>query len=150
MIEIESSNKIWLGIMVVMVDKDAHVLMGKRKNAFAAGEYSLPGGHVEAGEQFQKAAVREIEEETTVIVKTKNLHLIAITNYIEPTWDRQYITFEFYVDQWKGKIQTGEPNKCEGWEWYDLDNLPSPRHYPANRVIEHYKQWSQDHNVVLD
>lgn len=150
MIEIESTNKIWLGIMVVMVDEENHILMGKRKNAFAAGEFGIPGGHVEIGELFQKAAMREIKEETTVCVKKNELQLIAMSNYIEPDWKRQYITFEFKVDKWNGQIQTGEPNKCEGWEWYDLDNLPSPLHYPARRTIEHYRQWSHDHHVILD
>ena len=32
-----------------------------------------------------------------------------------------------------------EPEKCEGWDWYDLEDLPSPLFYPTEIVINSYK-----------
>jgi 8-oxo-dGTP diphosphatase len=30
------------------------------------------------------------------------------------------------VDKFEGEPELTEPDKCEGWEWFDWDNLPSP------------------------
>lgn len=147
--EIEADNKIWLGIMVVMVNAEGQILMGRRKNAFAEGQYGIPSGHIEVGEMFQQGAIREIAEETGVRVNTCDLNLLAITNYIVPEWDRQYITFDFMVDKWTGDIGNTEPNKCAGWEWFDAGKLPQNLHYPASRTIAHYLKWKETGKIVL-
>lgn len=47
----------------VVVD-DERLLMVRRGRGPAAGEWSLPGGRVEAGETLAEAVVREVAEET--------------------------------------------------------------------------------------
>ncbi|HEV2308981.1 MAG TPA: NUDIX domain-containing protein [Acidimicrobiia bacterium] len=43
---------------------DDRVLMVRRGHGPAAGEWSVPGGRVEAGEMLETAVVREVAEET--------------------------------------------------------------------------------------
>jgi ADP-ribose pyrophosphatase YjhB (NUDIX family) len=50
------------------VVKDNEILLIK----LDSGKYALPKGHVEPGETFEQAAVREVEEETGVISKIKS------------------------------------------------------------------------------
>ena len=45
---------------------DEHLLMVRRGRGPAAGEWSVPGGRVEAGETLAEAVVRELTEETGV------------------------------------------------------------------------------------
>jgi 8-oxo-dGTP diphosphatase len=49
----------------VAVD-DEHLLLVRRGHGPAAGEWSVPGGRVEAGETLAEAVVRELAEETGV------------------------------------------------------------------------------------
>jgi ADP-ribose pyrophosphatase YjhB (NUDIX family) len=49
----------------VAVDSD-RLLMVRRANDPGAGEWSIPGGHVEPGELLAEAVVRELLEETAV------------------------------------------------------------------------------------
>ena len=49
----------------VAVDDD-HLLLVRRGHGPAAGEWSVPGGRVEAGETLAEAVVRELAEETGV------------------------------------------------------------------------------------
>jgi hypothetical protein len=38
---------------------------------------------------------------------------------------------------WKsGELQNLEPDKCEGWDWYDLNNLPSPLYGTMPQYLE--------------
>lgn len=30
-----------------------------------------------------------------------------------------------------------EPEKCDGWDWYDWDNLPKPLFAPLETVVLH-------------
>ncbi len=103
----------------VIVKRDGKILMGKRLNAVGAGTYGVPGGHLELGEQIVPAAKRELEEETGL--KANDLELISVVNTPGPD---HYIHFLFQCVEFEGEPQNTEPDKCEGWEWFEVDRLP--------------------------
>jgi 8-oxo-dGTP diphosphatase len=138
-----------VGIMTVVLNEKGQVLLGKRKNAFAAGEYGIPSGHMEKGETFLAAASREIEEEIGIGVSQEDLILFAISNYIIEEWTDQYITFDFLLKISSDATLVCEQEKCEGWDWYDLDKLPAPLHYPAQRAIEQYLQYVVAQSLII-
>ncbi len=146
----EHEAKILLGVNALMLNEKDQVLMGVRKNAFSAGELSIPSGHIEVGETIQQAVVREIAEETGVTVEEQALILMAITNYIIPEWEHQYISFDFLVKKWEGNVQAMEPDKCEAWQWMNLEDIPAKIHYPAEKTITHYKQWKMTGQTIVD
>ena len=37
---------------------------------------------------------------------------------------RHYIRFVFVIDKFDGVVENREPEKCESWEWFDINNLP--------------------------
>ncbi len=135
--------------MILVLNEQDKVLLGKRKNAFFAGEYGIPSGHMEPGETFGQSAIREIAEETGVEAKERDLTLFAISNYVVQSWDYQYITFDFVLHTPSNSVTTKEPDKCEGWKWYDMDNLPAPLHYPAQRTIRQYQQYLIQKQIVV-
>ena len=50
----------------IVRDADGRVLLIRRANPPAQGQWSLPGGRVEPGEDWEAACVRELVEETGV------------------------------------------------------------------------------------
>lgn len=52
-----------------VVFKDDSVLLVKRKNPPAKNMWAIPGGKIKLGEGLQKAAEREIFEETGLVIK---------------------------------------------------------------------------------
>jgi 8-oxo-dGTP diphosphatase len=52
----------------IMTDPDGRLLLIKRGHAPGAGLWSVPGGRVEDGESDAEAVVREVREETGLIV----------------------------------------------------------------------------------
>lgn len=61
-----------LGALAVVLRGD-HALLVQRKNPPDAGTWGYAGGHVEFGETFAEAAVRELHEETGVIARPVQL-----------------------------------------------------------------------------
>jgi 8-oxo-dGTP diphosphatase len=52
----------------VIKDDDGRLLLIKRKHEPGMGQWSVPGGRIEPGETDQEAVIREIREETGLIV----------------------------------------------------------------------------------
>ena len=59
----------FVGVGAVIVDRDARVLLVKRRFEPLAGEWSLPGGAVDVGETLEGCVVREMREETGLEVE---------------------------------------------------------------------------------
>ena len=71
-----------VGVGVILVNHQGQVLLGKRKGSHAP-YWSIAGGHLELGESFESAAIREVAEETGFLIT--NPSVIAVTNNLE-TW----------------------------------------------------------------
>lgn len=52
---------------------------------------------------------------------------------------KHYVDIGLMADWQSGEPEVLEPEKCEGWGWYDMDNLPSPRFSTVDTYIEAYK-----------
>jgi 8-oxo-dGTP diphosphatase len=61
-----------VGVGAVIV-RDSRVLLIRRGQAPLLGEWSLPGGVLECGETLREATIREVREETGLIVETGEL-----------------------------------------------------------------------------
>lgn len=132
----ESNNqhpKVGIGVMIF---KERKVLLGKRKGSHGEGSYAFPGGHLEYMESFADCAKRETAEETGMeITNVKFLRLMNLKNYAP----KHYVDIGLIADWKKGEPQIMEPEKCEGWDWYDIDNLPQPLFSTIPSYIEAYK-----------
>lgn len=117
----------------VLILKDGKVLLGKRKNSHGDGEYAAPGGHLEYREGFEECARREIAEECGVEVD--NIQFQILTNI--DTWKpKHYVHIGLTADWVSGEPQVLEPDKCESWDWYTLDNLPGPIFFAAQQQLD--------------
>ncbi|MCX6753452.1 MAG: NUDIX domain-containing protein [Candidatus Nomurabacteria bacterium] len=112
-------EKFFVGVHA-MVIKEGKILLGKRKNCFGEGNYGLPGGHLERNENLEEAMKRELLEETGLICRSALFS--NIVNY--PGRDKHYLIIGFVIENFEGEPILTEPDKCEGWEWFDLKDLP--------------------------
>lgn len=102
-------------------DGKKEVLLLLRKNTgYRDGEYELPGGHVDKGEDLIHAMVREAKEELLIDIKEEDLKIVHILHHY--TGDR--INFILAANTYEGIPSIGEPEKCEKLEWFDINNLP--------------------------
>lgn len=126
--------KIGIGLFIM---KDGKVLLQKRKNAHGDGEYCGPGGHLEYMESIEECARRETREETGIEIK--NIRFLALSN-LKRYAPRHYVNIGLVADWKSGEPTIKEPEKTESWNWYELDQLPSPLFECIPYYLEAYKQ----------
>ncbi len=109
------------------------------------GEYFLfPGGGLEAGETMEEAAIREMFEETGLIVKSKKL--IYINDWIKDRkTNTRVLNVFFLVERIGGQIIQGEKDggKVKEIVWIslsDLNKIDFRPKYLAERLPEDYKR----------
>ena len=122
----------------MIIEKDNKILMGKRGNVFGKGTWALVGGHLEVNEKVEDCAVRELHEEVGII-PTK-MKLLGVVNDVPdfPGQDKHYVRFVYLISKFKGEVQNKEPEKCEGWEWFDKKKLPEPLCVAHVKVLDMY------------
>ena len=126
-----------VGIGVIIQNEQGQLLIGKRKGSHSP-YYSIPGGHLENGETFEEAAIKEIREETGLTIG--NLKLVAVTNNLRTYQEsgKHYVSITFLCTQFEGVPQVMEPDKCESWNWYNPNDLPKPHFDASEWGIDNY------------
>jgi len=100
--------------------KDGKMLFIKRKNEPFKGKWALPGGFVEYGEKVENAIVREINEETGL--KTKIRDIVGV--YSDPNRDPRghVITIVYLLEIQDGELKSGDD--AIDAKFFDLKDLP--------------------------
>lgn len=126
---IQAQVRVGVGVLVIQSGK---ILLGKRKGSHAAGTWCAPGGHLEHLETVKDCAARELLEETGLIAQD-----IEMGPWVENVMenDKHYITLYTFIRTFSGSLENREPHKCESWEWFPLDNLPTPLFSPLKHLL---------------
>jgi len=125
-----------LGTAVILFNKKAEVLIGKRLVKAGNGLYSFPGGKVENDESPEIGAARELFEETNIIIDYKDLKKVTFTTSLGDEYGDKYVTLYYIAELPENQqVINVEPNKCEGWEWHKVFNMP--------------KMWDDGEDIVI-
>lgn len=117
----EAITKVGIGVAVVkLTTSNTQILLGKRKGSHGKGEWAFPGGHLEHLESFEQTARRELTEEVGPNFKVSGLRVVSVINLIEYA-PKHYIDIGMVAKWESGDPVVMEPDKCEGWEWIDID-----------------------------
>ena len=113
------------GARVVVENIDGHILLQKRSDI---GVWGLPGGNAEEGENLEAVAIREVQEETGLVVTQLNPFGFSCDPKVEtitfPNGDRcQYFVLNFFTRHFEGNPQPADDESTE-CAWFSSDNLP--------------------------
>ena len=128
------------GVGIVLLNKENKIVVAKRIDN-PKNFWQMPQGGVDNGEDFYQAAIRELEEETSI----KSVSLIKevddFTTYLLPNrlvgiiWKGKYkgqkqkwFIVRFNGEEREININTKYPEFLD-WKWVDIDDL-------TNQVVE--------------
>ncbi len=100
---------------------DRVLLLRRFNTGWEDGNYSVPAGHVDAGETVTQAAVREAREEIGVRLE---LHDVEVVHVMNRKSEDERIDFFLLARRWTGEIANREPDKCDELAWYPVASLP--------------------------
>ena len=117
--------------------RDDRVLLLRRFNTgWGDGNYSVPAGHVDAGETVTQAAVREAYEEIGVSLEPRAVEVVHVMHRKS---DDERIDFFLLVRSWAGEIVNREPDKCDDLAWYPVTSLPGNMIPYVRQALRNYQ-----------
>ena len=108
------TEKVVFTNMCMVRDGNRVVVIDRKKKDWPG--ITFPGGHVELGESFTESVIREIKEETGLIINSPRI--CGIKNWYND--DQRYIVFLYKTDQFEGVLESSEEGNV--W-WEEIDNL---------------------------
>lgn len=123
-----------VGVGVMMV-REGRVLLGRRRGSHGDGTYSWAGGHLEFGETLEACAIREVREETGLVVR--RLSFLCLSNIL--AYGKHYVDIQLLAEEFDGEAEVREPHKIGEWAWYPLDALPRPLFRPVELALQSYR-----------
>lgn len=110
--------------VTVLIRDGKKILFVLRQNTgYADGMYAMPGGHVDADENFTDAGVREVLEEVGVTIDPADLKPLHTLHRVGKPGDVR-IGVLFEATKWTGEPKNMEPKLHAEIAWFDEDNLP--------------------------
>ncbi|MFZ2188375.1 MAG: NUDIX domain-containing protein [Candidatus Moraniibacteriota bacterium] len=139
-ISIEEGQGVMTGVDVAVFDNEERVLLGKRLSKVGYGQWGFPGGHLKKDEKLLEAAKRELIEELGDEIKINmSKDILGIRENRAEPYKLHHVVPMLKGEYVSGEAKVNEPSRCEKWEWFDLDNLPSPLFSGIKETLENYK-----------
>ena len=110
--EVELTN------MCMICDGKGNVLVQNKTNHPFWHGWNFPGGHVEKGEYVTPSVIREMKEETGLIIE--NPRLCGIKEFHKAKDGKRYIVFLYIADHFTGELKSSGEGEVF---WYPLSEL---------------------------
>lgn len=130
-------KKIGLSVFCIIFDKTHNKYLILKRNGVKQEKYGFtwgfPGGHIEDGETSTQALVREINEETEIVLKENKLRQIFVAETPHDYDDYHSIYFFYYtfMDKKKNVIINSESLE---FKWINIDE-DIEEMFPLNKKI---------------
>lgn len=118
-----------------------YVLLTRRALEPERGKWTVPGGHVDKGERFDEAAVREMEEETGI----SGVELHRLDVFDRPDRDPRYRTITVaYACVIDGKeFKLSATREATAFKWFPVERLPKLG-FDHDEILKKAVEWAQE------
>lgn len=112
-------EQVELTCMVLVMDEEEKKILLLNKTTGNWRGYQAPGGHLEVGESLEECAIREVKEETGLLVK--ELKYKGIAHWYNRKEQSRYMVFSYLTSEYEGTLL---PRTKEGSiAWIPIDQL---------------------------
>jgi len=128
----------------VMMIRNGKVVLGERGEEVetAKNVFAFPGGRMDYGEKTpEDALVREIKEETGLVINKERLKFFRPVSEFFPDENKHYVSLVYVLELTE---EDGEPEaiegkeKCKGWKLFFPDEIPKNTYIHTKKTIKLY------------
>ena len=119
---IKQNIKLTVDALIFSASADGkYVLLVKRKNEPFKGQWVLPGGFVDDGEGLETAAIRELQEETSLKMRS----LKQLKAYGAPGRDPRghTVSVAFWGRTNKDKVKIEAASDADDVKWFNINDF---------------------------
>ncbi len=127
-----------VGCGAAIFNEEGSLLLIRRLTEPESKAWGLPGGKVDFKEPARIAVIREIQEELGIVIELTEL--ACISEIIDKGDGRHWVSPVYYGQIISGDPDLKEPDKHGGWNWFALDDLPSPLTTPTLDLLQAYNR----------
>lgn len=138
--------------------RDQEICLGMKTSGFGTGRWNGFGGKIEEGETKEEAAVREMQEESGVVLSLNDVEYVAdLTLYNSAGAEPPFQVHVFFARVWQGDPQEIEKMRPK---WFPLEQIPYEEMWPDDpywlpRVLQGEKLkatfWlNEDNTKIVD
>jgi len=128
----------------VMILRDGKFLLGRRHDdpekadsaLHGEGTWTMPGGKIDFGDSHVETAIKEVQEETGLLLKPEDLEIFDVSSNI--SGEAHFITIGFLCRNFLGEPEAREPDEIVEWKWFPLEEPPDPMFFPSERMLKAY------------
>jgi len=113
------------------------VLLGLRYNTAYSGHWALPGGHVERGETFAETAMRELREETGLVMKPQAI----ASPFISWTPPIPFVHAPVFFGVARDVPRVMPDEHFSELDYFPISALPEPLFEPSRIAIERFQSY---------
>ena len=129
--------------VLCLLYKDNQILLQNRTKKDWKG-YTLPGGHVELGESFVDAVIREMKEETNLDVV--HPQLCGVKQF--PIENGRYVVFLFKSNEFSGELKSSDEGEMIWVNRNELSNLSLVADFKELLNVMENDQYSEFQYVI--
>ena len=111
------TEEVELTVLCLIQKENKYLLQNRVKSDWRG--FTMPGGHIEAGESIVDAIVREMKEETGLTIL--NPKLCGVKQF--PIENGRYIVFLFSVTEFEGELVSSEEGEMYWVDKKDISDL---------------------------
>ena len=120
--------KLKIGVFLFLI-QDEHLLLLRRYcTGIGDGMYVLPMGGHDGKEPLTQALIREVKEETNILIKPEQItacHVMHRLHHLPDGLSFEQMDVFFKATTYEGIIKNREPHKCDELQFYPLNDLPA-------------------------
>jgi len=121
-----------LPVVAIVVEDKGRFLIQKRTKEPFYGYHAFPSGKIKKGETVEKAALRELYEETGLKADLKLIGIFNVFTKSSKDASHHHIIHVFYGNNPKGNLSTNNPEGSLEWSEEDFSKLkPSYSYMPS-------------------